>query len=147
MIDLRPLEPRDAGALLAFERENSVFFENWVPPRPEAFFDPDGFAARLDELINDPDFHPFLIWDGTVADLGYRVGERAQGRGIATKAVELALDWTSGRFTRVEAEVEPRNPGSARVLAKCGFVPTDEKRSFVAPDGREVTLYRWGREV
>ncbi len=63
--------------------------------------------------------------DGSV-EIGYGVSEEYRSRGIATEAVDAAVQWALRQpgVTRVEAETEPGNRASQRVLEKCGFVPT-----------------------
>ena len=63
--------------------------------------------------------------DGSV-EIGYGILEPFCGRGYATEAVRAAVDWAFRQpgVTRVEAETEPENRASQRVLAKCGFLPT-----------------------
>lgn len=160
MIHLRPLQRADHAAVLRFEIANKAFFEAWVPPRPAGFFDPDGFEQRLAALIADPTVYPFGIWargqlvgrvnlnaQGAVAELGYRVAEAAQGRGVARQAVAQALIWAGDHFARVEAEARRSNPASERVLEASGFVRTGAMRRFVRPDGETVTLYRWAIDL
>lgn len=61
-----------------------------------------------------------------VAEIGYGLLADYQGQGYATEAVEAAVDWAlqQPNVTRVEAETEPDNRASRRVLEKCGFLPT-----------------------
>ena len=63
--------------------------------------------------------------DGT-AEIGYGILPPFQGRGYATEAVRAACQWAlrHPETTAVEAETEPGNAASRRVLAKCGFRPT-----------------------
>ena len=60
-----------------------------------------------------------------VAEIGYGILEKYQGQGYASEAVNAAVRWAMQQpgVTRVEAETEPDNPASQRVLEKCGFVP------------------------
>ncbi len=62
--------------------------------------------------------------DGS-AEIGYGIKDEFQGHGYATEAVMSAVDWALKQVgvLRVEAEAEPDNTASQRVLAKCGFVP------------------------
>ena len=62
--------------------------------------------------------------DGSV-EIGYGINDEFQGQGYATEAVIAAVDWAlkQNGVSRVEAETEPNNAASQRVLAKCGFVP------------------------
>ena len=62
--------------------------------------------------------------DGAV-EIGYGIDEARQGQGYATEAVNAAVMWALQQpgVTRVEAETEPDNKASQRVLEKCGFIP------------------------
>ena len=61
-----------------------------------------------------------------IAEIGYGILEEYQGQGYATEAVGAAVDWALQQpdVARVEAETEPGNRASQRVLEKCGFLPT-----------------------
>ena len=74
--------------------------------------------------VGDLSFKGFNA-DGSV-EIGYGIKEEHQGQGYATEAVSAALMWALRQpgVTRVEAETEPDNRGSQRVLEKCGFVPS-----------------------
>lgn len=58
-------------------------------------------------------------------EIGYGIIYRFQGRGYATEAVGAACRWALGQpgVTAVEAETDPGNAASQRVLQKLGFVP------------------------
>lgn len=62
---------------------------------------------------------------GRNPEIGYGILEAFQGRGYATEAVRLALQWAfrHPEVQAVEAETEPGNAASQRVLEKCGFRP------------------------
>ena len=62
--------------------------------------------------------------DGSV-EIGYGIDAAHQGQGYATEAVNAAVMWALQQpgVTRVEAETEPDNQASQRVLEKCGFIP------------------------
>ena len=66
-----------------------------------------------------------LNQDGSV-EIGYGILEAHRGRGYAAEAAGAAVSWALSQpgVTRVEAETEPGNIASRRVLEKCGFVPT-----------------------
>ena len=65
-----------------------------------------------------------LNGDGS-AEIGYGVSPEHRGRGYATEAVGAAVSWALRQpgVRRVEAETEPDNKASQRVLEKCGFLP------------------------
>ncbi|MEU3930484.1 GNAT family N-acetyltransferase [Streptomyces sp. NPDC029044] len=141
MVTLEPLRAEHADALLAFERENRAYFARTVPDRGDAFFTADGFAARLRALLDEQHarvcrFHVVLGEDGELigrvnlidlvdggAELGYRVGEQAAGRGVATAAVAQVcrLAATDYGLTSLTARTTLDNPASMRVLTRNGF--------------------------
>lgn len=63
--------------------------------------------------------------DGAV-EVGYGINQPHEGKGYATEAVDAMVHWEFRQpgVVRVEAETEPGNAASQRVLAKCGFIPT-----------------------
>ena len=63
--------------------------------------------------------------DGSV-EIGYGISEESRGRGYAAEAVAAATAWALKQpgVCRVDAETEPDNRASQRVLEKCGFVPS-----------------------
>ena len=63
--------------------------------------------------------------DGSV-EIGYGISEENQGNGYAAEAVNAVTAWALNQpgICRVEAETEPENRASQRVLEKCGFVPS-----------------------
>lgn len=147
---LQPLRPEHAPALLAFERENRAYFAASVPDRGDDYF--AHFDARHRGLLAEQTagtcFFHLVVGDGgevlgrvnliDVADgsaeLGYRIAERAAGRGLATAAVRevCALAATEYGLTSLRAVTTLDNPGSRAVLARAGFTPTGD----VDLDGR-----------
>ena len=61
-----------------------------------------------------------------MAEIGYGILEEYRGQGYATEAVGAVVAWALKQtgVKRVEAETEPDNRASQRVLEKCGFLPT-----------------------
>ena len=59
-------------------------------------------------------------------EIGYGITEENRGQGYATEAVGAAVSWAlkQSGICRVEAETDPDNKKSQRVLEKCGFVPS-----------------------
>ena len=73
-----------------------------------------------------------LCFKGLKADcnpeIGYGILEEFRGQGFATEAVKLALLWAFRHpdVNAIEAETDPYNAASAKVLMKCGFRPNGE---------------------
>ncbi len=80
-----------------------------------------------------------LSEDG-IAEIGYGIHEEYQGCGYATEAVLAALRWAfrHPEAAAVEAETDPENSASQRVLEKCGFLPNGK----TGEEGPRFTLTR-----
>lgn len=82
-------------------------------------------------------------------ELGYWVGRRHRGRGLATDAVRGFVRWAFARWSeaeliRIQAEVYEGNTGSAAVLRKTGFAEEGVLRRAVTKNGRVLDLHVWG---
>ncbi|MER7518964.1 GNAT family N-acetyltransferase [Streptomyces sp. NPDC126499] len=130
-----------APALLAFERENRAFFAASVPDRGDAYF--SEFDALLKELLaaqeaGEIHFHVLVGRDGEIfgrfnlvdvdeeegtADLGYRLAEKATGRGLATRGVREVCRRAAEEYglRRLTARAALDNEPSRAVLARVGF--------------------------
>ena len=141
---LQPLRPDHAPAVLAFEQANRAYFAAFIFDRGDAYFDEFGerFAELLAQreargdayyvLVDDDGsvlgrFNLYDIEDGT-AEIGYRVAERAAGRGVATAGVEelCRLAASEHGVLRLRARTTHENVASQRVLAKAGFAAAGE---------------------
>ena len=73
-------------------------------------------------------------------EIGYGVLDEYQGQGYATEAVKLALKWAFDHpgVAAVEAESDPDNAASQRVLKKCGFLATGE----IGEEGPRFIVYK-----
>ena len=63
--------------------------------------------------------------DGPEVEIGYYLGRRAWGRGLATELAHALVDraFNDLRLSRLVAVVRPENEASKRVLAKAGLHP------------------------
>jgi [ribosomal protein S5]-alanine N-acetyltransferase len=139
--ELRRLRAGDAPAVLAFELVNRAYFAASISDRGDEFFDrfDDRFGTLLAEqdagvsafyVLADEDgsiqgrFNLYDLRDGT-AELGYRVAQRAAGRGVATAAVRELCGLAPSRhgLRTLRAATSLDNVASQRVLTKAGFVP------------------------
>lgn len=144
LVYVRSLRLEDEADLLELRRRNRDFLEPWEPQRPTGYLEPEIQRAQLRKAASDAaqdraySFGIFTLDDqlvGTLnlsnvargawqnATIGYFVDEEHNGRGIATEAIQLAvqLAFTQLKLHRVQAAVMPRNPGSLRALEKAGF--------------------------
>ncbi|MFJ1792387.1 GNAT family N-acetyltransferase [Kitasatospora griseola] len=159
MPELQRLRADHAPAVLAFELANRAYFAASITDRGDEYF--DRFAERHDALLAEQEtgacvFHLLVAEDGSIlgrfnlydledgaAVLGYRVAERAAGRGLATAAVqELCRTAPALHGLRtLRAATSHDNAASRRVLTKAGFVP-DGPAAPADLGGESGTWYR-----
>ncbi|WP_330294501.1 GNAT family N-acetyltransferase [Streptomyces sp. NBC_00503] len=156
MLRLERLRADHETALLAFERENREYFARSVPDRGDAYF--AEFPARHLALLAEQaagtcHFHLVVdeagelagrinlvdAEDGT-ADLGYRIGERAAGRGAATAAVGEVCRLAASEYGlhTLTAATTLDNAASAAVLRRTGFTVVGD----TVLNGRPAIQYR-----
>ena len=63
-----------------------------------------------------------------VVEIGYGILPDQEGKGYTTEAAQAMTQWAFGNadVVFVEAEIEPENRASRRILEKCGFVSNGE---------------------
>jgi RimJ/RimL family protein N-acetyltransferase len=138
-VRLRPLRAEDAGALFRLRSDPRVMRYWSHPPWTE----PAQAAEYLAKLLRESDgAHSWAVTHagadalvGTAslfaisrahrrAEIGYSLAADLWGRGYAQDALRLVLDFafmTLG-VERVEADVDPRNDRSCRLVERLGFV-------------------------
>jgi ribosomal-protein-alanine N-acetyltransferase len=133
------LTAADEPEMLAFERANRQFFARTIGDRGDAFF--AEFPARHARLVAENEAGTSMLFavrdrDGRVVgrvniglaeegsgDIGNRVAEEVCGRGVSTRAEDLALTTAAeGGVAQVDAMTTEDNVASRRVLARNGFV-------------------------
>jgi [ribosomal protein S5]-alanine N-acetyltransferase len=156
---LRPLTAQDAPALLEVRTRNKAFFEPWEPAQSARHFTLQGQREEIERAAADARrdvryaFGVFLkendVLIGRVAlsnvsrgawqnaTLGYYIDEAQTGRGYATQAVRLALQFAFGPagLHRVQAAVLPRNVASRRVLEKASFSREGRSTKYLQING------------
>ncbi|MFD6696450.1 GNAT family N-acetyltransferase [Micromonospora aurantiaca (nom. illeg.)] len=153
MPELERLAAHHAPAVLRFERENRAYFARYVPDRGDDFF--TGYAARHAALLDEQErgtchFHVLVGDHGAVlgrfnlvdvaggsAELGYRVAERAAGRGLASEGVRRVCELARAEYglRRLVAAAALANPASLAVLKRAGFVLDGSERGDSVHDG------------
>lgn len=138
---LQALRSEHASEVLAFELANRAYFAGFISDRGDAFF--QEFTTQFSELLAEKerrrDAYFVLVeedgsvlgrfnlygMDGGAAELGYRVAERAAGKGLATAGVRALcrLAVSDHGLRKLRARTTHENVASQRVLLKAGFVP------------------------
>jgi ribosomal-protein-alanine N-acetyltransferase len=154
-VTLEALSASHSEALLAFERENREYFAASVPDRGDAYF--DEFDLRHESLLAEQEagicrFHVLVDDAGAVvgrvnlidlengsAELGYRIAEKAAGKGLASAAVRAVIEVAAAEYglTMLRARATLDNPASAAVLTRAGFRPVGN----ITLNGRPATSY------
>ncbi|WP_179865679.1 MULTISPECIES: GNAT family N-acetyltransferase [unclassified Bacillus (in: firmicutes)] len=146
---VRPYTFEDAEAKLELHQENKDHFEKWSPTlRKDDFYTVEGQLNTIKEFMEksaEDARYDFAIYvkddDATTligevqfifvtrgpkqsCMVGYQIGEKFNGQGYMTKALNAALKiaFEELKFHRVTSEVNPENLASLRVLEKVGFV-------------------------
>ena len=156
---IRPLRLADVDALLDLRLRNRELFTHFEPRRADP---DDGFTKpSLEAMVvtneqawkADHTYAFGIFHDDRLAGrvsltnvvraawlsstIGYYVDQALAGRGIATDAVRLAVDFAfdHAALHRVQAAVMPRNGASIRVCEKAGFALEGLARYYLQING------------
>jgi ribosomal-protein-alanine N-acetyltransferase len=86
-------------------------------------------------------FKPVAYWDAF--ELSYQLyDERFAGRGYATEAVQLMVDYLFAvkKQDRIQLDIVPENAASRRIAEKCGFTLEGTARGAMFNGGRNQDL-------
>ena len=140
---------------------NRGHLAHWEPRYPDGFFTNAYWEARLDdarqELIDDsalrlvvfrrgdPDgraigvtnFTAFVRLAFNCCNLGYSIDGEHQGQGLMQEALAAAIDHVFGelKLHRIQANYQPANERSGRLLERLGFDIEGYARDYLLIDG------------
>ena len=158
-IILRTAEPTDGKLISDYFIANKNFLKPWEPSREEAFYSEAGWTKRLiklHELHRMGLGYYLIILDsesgemmGTVSfsnvsrfpfhacNLGYSLAENAQGKGVMTRAMRLAIKYMFSiqNVHRIMAAYLPRNHKSEATLMRLGFKKEGMAKDYLLIDG------------
>jgi len=104
-----------------------------------------GIARREDDLVIGTCTLYRIQWDHRRAEVGYIVRRDHWGRGLAKEALAALLDhaFSTLGLHRLEADVDPRNGASIRLVEKLGFKLEGHlrERYFVSGDVQDSAIY------
>lgn len=139
---LRQIDPSDADAIFRIQSDPDV--ARYLGRDPDATMEPT--FRRLVQVFDAIREHKGIRWGivrrdeptvlmGTVgfwkwnkpsfyAEIGYELGSAFWNKGYMTEAIRTALQFGFDHMElhRVEANIDPENKGSRRVVEKIGFV-------------------------
>ncbi len=169
-LSLQPPASEDMRELLEFETRNRAYFESTINARPSDYYSEHGVARAIslaaEEASAGTGFQ-YLVREASgalvgrvnlgrirgahfhSAELGYRIGREAAGRGYATEAVRLVLGKAHGEhgLIRIEATARPENAASVKVLGRNGFVQYGRSSRSFELDGVWYDLLHFERRT
>ncbi len=130
--------------IYSFEKANRDYFEKYLPPRPETYFNLDSFQNITNGLLVEQNNHEIFMHiirnphgdmvgrinlltlenDKRTGELGYRIGENYSNLGYASEAVRIVLDKAFNIYglNKIIAGTATDNFASKKVLMKNGFI-------------------------
>jgi [ribosomal protein S5]-alanine N-acetyltransferase len=140
-VRLRPLREDDADDLFALQSDARVMRYWSHPPWTER----EQAVQRIKQLARDlktSEFYPWAVTKaghdaliGTVsvfavnheqrrAEIGYALSSSCWGLGYASEMLRAAIEFAFGPLdlARLEADIDPRNTASCRLIERVGFV-------------------------
>jgi len=90
--------------------------------QPESWFQLVIMEKSTGELVGDIGVH-FIGDDGHQCELGCTLSKKHQGKGLATEAMKMTIDYLFNELNkhRIIGSVDPRNEGSLRLLERLNF--------------------------
>tara|TARA_R110001606_G_scaffold390602_1_gene557713 strand:+ start:358 stop:879 length:522 start_codon:yes stop_codon:yes gene_type:complete len=165
---LRLLSRSDSRALLLFEKKNRAWFELHINPREVGFYSDEGVKKHIEEFLSQhqrKSMLPMLIIDdsGEIAGrinltdinlvlseayLGYRLGEKFTGRGIAKQAVEQIIQQANElKLHKLIAFASVDNIASQKVLTYNGFVEMKTHENFAEVQGKNINCIEYHKST
>jgi len=160
-IRLRGPRPDDAAAVFALFSDPAVMLY-WSRPPMTLLDEAAGLIAEMEQAFAQRDKINWVVVGkddaviGTCtlfhfdarhhrAEVGYSLRSEFWGRGLAREAVGAMLDWAfrTLRLHRIEADIDPRNDGSRRILERLGFVSEGllRERFFVGDEPSDTEIF------
>mgnify|MGYP000182468544 FL=1 len=155
---IRALEARDEQPLLAAVAQSRDLHGPWFSgvSSPEAFRTllgrvGPGFVALVLEdretggLVGQFNFSQVFLKAFRSAYLGYAALAPFAGTGRMSEGLELAVAWGFSRvgLHRIEANIQPENVASVRLVQRVGFVKEGYSEGYLFLDGAWRDHERW----
>ena len=157
-MELIPVQEVFFERLFSFESENRKWFEEWVPPRPDDYFEYERFVSYGKRLIEEMEAGEGLYFIGfdqgeivgrfnltfvesNIVDIGYRVALKHIGKGYAHRFSMLLIEKAKvSGVEKITAEALIENGASTKVLRKLGFELVSNETQIVKLGTKEFSL-------
>jgi ribosomal-protein-alanine N-acetyltransferase len=133
-------DPRFSGEFEPFIQSSFAEFEKWfdgLRPEEKWFIIEKKDGTKIGQIICCP--------RGPHYSVGFRVMPNERNKGFGTEAIKIVVDYLflSTGIVRIEAEANPKNIASIRVLEKAGFSREGliRKSVFIRGEWKDGALY------
>lgn len=156
---LRKVRSSDEQEFIRLMRDSQEIHEPWItPPVSSAQFkqymqrvnqpDHEGYAVCLagsDAIAGAININNIVRGSFQSASLGYYIGAPYQGQGIMYAGLSqlLELACVTMGLHRLEANIQPENIRSQRLVERCGFVREGISKDFLYINGEWRDHVRW----
>lgn len=160
MIELRDYTLEIAEAFTSY-KNNPVIFNSGYDKVPNPYTLENAIDFITLQIKEEPATRKLIYWNNQFvgeigiiiladvfrlgAEMGYFIAEPFWGNGIASKAIQLMIEYTFANFNiiRIEAGVFSFNKQSMRVLEKNGFYLESIKKNAVIKNGKILDDHIW----
>ena len=158
-VGLRAVARTDEKEFTRLMRASQDLHEPWIsPPTNATTFryylqriartDHEGYAICLRDngaIVGAININNIVRGSFLSASLGYYIGAPYAGQGYMTEALKILIDHACGTLGlhRLEANIQPENEASQRLVASCGFINEGLSRKFLFIDGAWRDHVRW----
>lgn len=156
---LRLATVEDIPQIIAFYHDNAAHFEKVASPKPDSFYTIEFWQNKIlttrQDFQNDKacNFFIFNISDRNIlgfinffsfvrgafhaCTLGYGLAETAQGKGLMTEALQLAIHFIFNDLNihRIMANYSPTNKRSGQLLCRLNFIVEGHAKNYLLVHG------------
>lgn len=158
---VRPLRSSDRKQIVSKSIESQSFHSRWVsaPVTNHTFNvyfqrckrdDHRGFVVCLhqnDDIVGVVNLNNIVFSSIQSCSIGYYIFEAYKQQGLMTDAINIVVEYAfkSIGLHRVEADIQPANMASRRLVQKCGFKFEGVARELLFLNGRWRDHERWSK--
>lgn len=159
-LEIRLLEPHEAGLMVRFREENRQHLEQWEPRRPVEFFTESFWQMHLrlsvrdfrdgnsvcfvllscdeSEVIGVCNYTNIVRGTFQSCQLGYALSAKHQGQGMMFEALTRTNQYMFDdlRLNRIVAGYLPHNERSGTLLKRLGFEKEGYARRYLKINGK-----------
>ncbi|MBW4577431.1 MAG: GNAT family N-acetyltransferase [Aphanothece sp. CMT-3BRIN-NPC111] len=153
---LRLATEKNVPQIIAFYRDNAAHLETISSPKPNSFYTTEFWTQKVRSshedfqidrscnffifdiaddcmLLGFTNFFSFIRGAFHACILGYGLAQSAQGKGLMTESLRLAIDFAFNELNlhRIMANHSPTNVRSGRLLRRLNFLPEGYARDYL----------------